>query len=78
MPATLVSSRFLEQLRTSRLLNESALARVREDFDWGDDADLANQLVEQKLLTEYHANHLLNGKHKGFHVGHQALKHKSK
>lgn len=68
--------RFLDVLDRSGLLKqdqvESALTALKAENNGQDIADsqvLADRLVQQRLLTRWQANKLMEGRHKGFFLG---------
>ena len=80
MTQSLSSDRFLELVASSKLVEESALAklekRVRDQLDGrlpNRVEKLSNLLVRQGLLTDWHVEKLLAGKYKGFFLGNYKL-----
>jgi serine/threonine-protein kinase len=71
--ATLTVDKFVELVRKSGLVDEDQLNSVREelthsDGDEGSD-QLAQALVDRKLLTQWQSERLLEGRHRGFILG---------
>lgn len=73
------SDRFVELIRLSRTVDEpvldKALAEADEDTKLSSDA-LARHFIGRGMLTQWQADNLLNGKHKGFRLGNYRLKRK--
>src|SRR5204863_2995725 len=72
--ANMKFDKFLDLLKRSGLVEKDQLARAlaeikAEGQPLADAAELANRLVERRLLTRWQANKLLEGKHKGFMLG---------
>ena len=65
---------FLDLLRRSQLVDEEKLRRF---LNWPGDANqLAAEMIQAGFLTEWQAEKLLEGKHKGFMLGkYKLLRH---
>lgn len=83
MPAVVDSSRFIELISKSKLVNPSALERAVEELRASHEGQLPVDLdtlqkyfVEKGLLTTWHCEKLRNGKYKGFFLSkYRLLKH---
>jgi serine/threonine-protein kinase len=75
MSKVTMENKFLDLVRRSGLIEEAQLEdfldkTVDQDGKAAlDNRDLAKQMVDHHLLTQWQADKLLNGKHKGFHLG---------
>jgi eukaryotic-like serine/threonine-protein kinase len=81
-----VAKEFLDFVRRSRLVEEDQLQRFLDEFAEAQGGRLPNSgetlaagMVEKKLLTQWQADKLLAGKHKGFMLGkYKLLEHLGK
>ncbi|MGL4423381.1 MAG: serine/threonine-protein kinase, partial [Gemmataceae bacterium] len=69
MPSPATTNEFLDVLRKSKLLDTADLYAIEMNFPIDDPKALAAQLKAEGLLTEFQANQLLRGRHKGFVLG---------
>jgi serine/threonine-protein kinase len=69
--------KFVELVGRSQLIDEAELSPAveqwRKESPGGAPADLAQALVQRRLLTHWQAENLLKGKHKGFILGNYRL-----
>ncbi len=74
MASEIPADSFLDLLRQSGLVSDSRLLAIRGEFA-GDAAKaegaraLADELVKRGILTQWQADNLLQGKHRGFRLG---------
>ena len=74
MAADMSVDSFLDLLRQSGLVGDSQMLALMAEFS-GKGAkperarDLANELVKREILTDWQADNLLQGKHRGFRLG---------
>ena len=80
MTQSLSSERFLEIVGNSGLVEEGALAKIKQRIrdQLGDRLPskpdkIAELFVRKNLLTEWHVEKLLSGKYKGFFLGNYKL-----
>jgi len=74
MAAEIATDSFLDLLQQSGLVSEDQVLALREEFGVGragalDSRKLAEELVSRGILTEWQAQMLLQGKHRGFRLG---------
>ncbi len=66
----LTRAEFLDYLQRSRLLSEQQLSAVVEETPADASGEsIAEQLVADKLINDWHAENLLKGKYRGFMLG---------
>jgi serine/threonine-protein kinase len=72
--STKVATAFLDRVQKSGLVSEEKLAQLRQELetegvDVSDPSALSRALVERDEITQWQADKLLQGKHKGFFLG---------
>ncbi len=69
MQAPTAASEFLELLQKSELLSAEQVRKAIQKFDLSDDMDpelVARTLVQNRVMTPFQAERLLEGRYRGF------------